>query len=101
MPGGTRFFCRRVYLIVASSRLGFCRDFLIINFAWLLQRKIVVHLHGGGFTPFYESASPLLRRMIDWTYAHVSTYIVLSESLRTQFSAFAADKIQVVENGLR
>ena len=95
------FQCDRVYLIVATSKLGFVRDFLLIWFAWLLRKETIVHLHGGGMRSFYEESSPWMQKLIRSVYQRVDKIIVLGEALRNQFSFVSnLEKIIVVENGL-
>jgi glycosyltransferase involved in cell wall biosynthesis len=102
------FFCTQllnsgaVYMLIASSKLGFLRDALMIWASRLLGRRLVLHLHGGGYRPFYETQPPWLQRVIAKTVAQADAIIVLGEQLRDQF-AFVPnieEKIHVVPNGL-
>ena len=90
-----------VYLIVSTSVLGFIKDFLVILVAWLLRKKIIVHLHGGGYRLFYEQQSPFRQRIIRWTLRRTARIIVLGELLRNQFDFWdAPELIVVVPNGM-
>lgn len=90
-----------LYMPISTSRLGFLRDRLIIQFASFLGRRIVVHLHGSGLKPFYEQAPAQLQSSIRRTYAKVDCYVVLGELLRDQFNFVQGwqDKTAVVLNG--
>ncbi|MGB0383281.1 MAG: glycosyltransferase family 4 protein [Ardenticatenaceae bacterium] len=91
-----------VYMLIASSKFGFLRDACMIWGSRLLRRRIVLHLNGGGYRPFYETQPPWLQRVIAKTLAQADTIIVLGEQLRDQF-AFVPNiekKIRVVPNGL-
>jgi glycosyltransferase involved in cell wall biosynthesis len=94
-------FVSQVYLIVSTSVFGFAKDFLIIVAAWILRKKIVVHLHGGGYRMFYEARSPLGKSIIRWTLSRTNRIIVLGELLRSQFEFLnKPELIAVVPNGL-
>ena len=43
-----------VYVTMASSQLGFLRDFGIILMSKLFRKKLIFHLHGGGYMDFYR-----------------------------------------------
>ena len=93
---------RVVYMLIASSKFGFLRDAFMIWASRLLRRRIVLHLNGGGYRPFYETQPHWLQRWIAKTLAQADTIIVLGEQLRDQF-AFVPNiekKIRVVPNGL-
>lgn len=90
-----------VYLIVSTSVLGFIKDFLVILVASLLRKKIIIHLHGGGYRLFYEQQSPFRQRIIRWTLRRTTRIIVLGELLRSQFDFLdAPELIVVVPNGM-
>lgn len=90
-----------VYIAIGTSRAGFFRDALMIWFSFLLNKKVVIHLHGGGYKHFFNSSPKWLRKTIQLTMNRVDTFIVLGELLRDQFY-FVKDiegKIKVVPNG--
>lgn len=92
-----------IYMTMGDSKLGFMRDFFIINLSFLFKRRIVLHLHGGGYKDFYLNSSPWLQAIIRTTLTRANTIIVLGEMLRDQFSFLECDKknkIKVVANGL-
>ncbi|MCA9230513.1 MAG: glycosyltransferase family 4 protein [Planctomycetales bacterium] len=93
--------CQTLYMPISTSRLGFIRDSMIIRFAALLKRRIVVHLHGSGLKPLYENSSERARKLMRQTLTHVDCYVVLGELLRDQFSFVPGweDKTRVVLNG--
>ena len=91
-----------VYITIASSRVGFLRDALMIWPARLCRRRLVLHLHGAGYQPFYQTQPRWLQGIIAQTLAQADTIIVLGESLRDHFAFVPgyAQKVQVVPNGL-
>jgi glycosyltransferase involved in cell wall biosynthesis len=92
----------RVYLTIATSRLGFLRDAVLIWSAHLLRHRIVLHLKGGGYRRFYLSSSRPMRKAIRATLGCADAIVVLGDTLRTQFR-FVPDakrKVVVVRNGL-
>ena len=91
-----------VYQIISSSRLGFLRDSMILGPAVRAGKRVVLHLHGGGYREFYEGLPPerqaQVRRLLDGA----ERIIVLSETLRDQFAFLPRheEQVAVVPNGL-
>ena len=66
-----------------ASRGSFWRKSVVCLMARAAGRPYIVHLHGGGFTRFYEEESgSLARRWIRSALAHASLVIALSEQWR-------------------
>lgn len=91
-----------VYLLIGQSTVGFLRDACFIWLAWLLDRRIVVHLKGGNYDRFYERQPRWLQRAIRVTLERTDTIIVLSERLKGCFVPIIGDSVpmRVVANGL-
>ena len=92
-----------VYVTMGASRLGFVRDLFIILMTVLFKRKLVFHLHGGGYGDFYQGCPSLLKFIIRHALNSVDKIIVLGDLLRNQFSFLSEShhqKIVVVANGL-
>lgn len=93
--------CNLVYLQIAQSRWGFLRDALIILAARLNGRRIVAHLHGGGYADFYKSLPPPFRWLIRLALRKIYLMIILSEGLRSNFAFLGTDydnRLRVVAN---
>ncbi|MEM7530788.1 MAG: glycosyltransferase family 4 protein [Chloroflexota bacterium] len=93
---------RTVYLVIASSKLGFFRDAMMIWASRLFNRRVVLHLHGGGYQSFYALQPRWLQRVIAKTIDQADKIIVLGTQLRHQFAFVpnAEQKIRVVPNAL-
>lgn len=91
---------QRIYLLIGLSRVSFLRDFLIIWSACLLKRRIVLHVHSGGYRSFYDSQPSWAQRVIMATLMCANALIILSELLREQFDFLpnADEKLYVVPN---
>lgn len=91
-----------LYMPVASSHFGFIRDALSIWPARLLGKRVVLHLHGGGYLDFYKSLPRRFAWVVRKTLTRADTLIVLGELLKDQFGFVpgAARKTRVVPNGL-
>ncbi len=92
-----------VYVTMGASRLGFIRDLFIILMTALFKRRLVFHLHGGGYGDFYQRCPSLLKFIIRHTLNSVDKIIVLGDLLRNQFNFLSENnrqKIVVVANGL-
>jgi len=61
-----------------SSNASFWRKALFIWSAALFRRKVVFHLHGGGFRAFFESRNPLVRRLVAATMRRSDRVLCLS-----------------------
>ncbi len=92
-----------VYVTMGSSNFGFMRDFFIVHTTALFHRRLVLHLHGGGYGDFYHQSGPWLQVIIRRTLNRVDTIIVLGDLLRDQFNFLSREygpEIVVVPNGL-
>jgi glycosyltransferase involved in cell wall biosynthesis len=95
--------CQIYYATMSTSNVGFIRDYLTVGVAKLLGRRIVLHLHGGGFKDFYINGKPWLQRIIRANLERTDTIVVLGELLKEQFECvgdFVKPKLMVVPNGL-
>lgn len=96
--GGVRI----IYLTIGTSRAGFLRDMLMIWLGWLCKKRLVLHLHGGGFLNFYETNPAWMKFLLRHTVNKADSIIVLGDLLRDQFQ-FLQDveaRLAVVPNGL-
>lgn len=90
-----------VYVPLAQNRLGFLRDALFLLTARLLRKRVVVHVHGGGFRDFVDGTDPLTRAIVGASLSGVSQAIVLGERLRPMMSGLVPqERIAVVPNGI-
>lgn len=98
----TLFRVNTVYITIGISRSGFIRDALMIWSAWILRKRTILHLKGGGFLSLYESSSPRMKWLLEHTFARASIIIVLGNLLVDQFSFVPgiSEKLRIVPNGL-
>ena len=91
-----------IYMTISLSRFGFIRDMLVIWAAWLMRKRIVLHLKGGGYKVFYSQQSKWLQYVIAVTLSLSTHIVVLGDLLREQFDFVSGinDKLKVVPNGL-
>jgi glycosyltransferase involved in cell wall biosynthesis len=90
-----------VYVQIAQDRLAFLRDSLFLIPARLLGKKVVVHLHGGYFATFYQSASALTQHLIRYCLGKSARAIVLGTSLGNMFEGIVPrDRVSVIPNGI-
>lgn len=88
-----------LHIMVSRSRLGFLKDFVLMNLAHLAGVKTIVHVRGGDLQRFYTSCGPVLRRLIRFTYRRVDCAIALGPSLRGQFRGLVLErKVRTVLN---
>ncbi len=91
-----RKVCEYAYITITQSVYGNLKDLIYIYL--LRKKKVIVHLHGGGFSKQILSKS-ILKNLNKVIYKNVDFGIVLGESLRNQLSPILNNqKIKVVEN---
>jgi glycosyltransferase involved in cell wall biosynthesis len=88
--------------VQTASRGSFWRKFVVCLLARAAGRPYLVHLHGGGFTRFYENeSSPLGRRLIRSTLAHAALVIALSEEWRERLLKICPTaRVEVLHNAV-
>jgi glycosyltransferase involved in cell wall biosynthesis len=88
--------------VQTASRGSFWRKFVVCLLARAARRPYIVHLHGGGFTRFYENESSSLgRRLIRSTLGHAALVIALSEEWRERVLRICPTaKVEVLHNAV-
>jgi glycosyltransferase involved in cell wall biosynthesis len=88
-----------VHLHVASKG-SFYRKFIFFLIAKFFGKKVIFHLHGGGFFDFFDRGSWLTRHLIRFFEKHVTVIIVVSTDQRSKIlERFPlSDKIKIIFN---
>jgi glycosyltransferase involved in cell wall biosynthesis len=88
--------------VQTASRGSFWRKWLVCLMARAAGRPYLVHLHGGGFSRFYEHESgPLGKLLIRGTLAHASVVIALSEQWRERLLRICPTaRVEVLPNAV-
>ncbi|KAA3664218.1 MAG: glycosyltransferase [Chloroflexi bacterium] len=96
------FNASSIYITIGLSKGSFLRDCFMIWVASLLRRRVVLHVHSGGYGLFYDEQSTWMKQLIRRTLSKAQAIIVLGELLREQFSFLtnADDLLVVVPNAL-
>jgi glycosyltransferase involved in cell wall biosynthesis len=90
-----------VYVPIAQEGLAFLRDSLFLIPARLLRKKVIVHLHGGHFSAFYQSASLPMQRLVRYAIGKSDRAVVLGASLLGMFEGVVPqDRVRVIPNGV-
>lgn len=85
----------KIVHIHTASWNSFNRSTFFIHLAKLLRRKVVIHIHGGGFEEYYASNSEFIHKYL----LMADCVIVLSESWKKFFrQEVGLDKVQIVHN---
>lgn len=85
----------KIVHIHTASWNSFRRSILFIRLAKMMRRKVVVHIHGGGFKEYYASNSEFVRKYL----LMADCVIALSESWRDFFiSKVGLSNVQIVHN---
>ncbi|MGY5710105.1 glycosyltransferase family 4 protein [Vibrio cincinnatiensis] len=91
----------KLYLTTSRSKLGFFRDaFVILTFKiFNTKSEVVNHLHGADFISFRTGAGKgILLKLVDFVYGFVNHSIVLTESMKEQYSSFPSMKVSCLNN---
>lgn len=91
-----------VHVHMASGRSTY-RKCHYINIAKKNNKKVVLHVHGGGFKEFFEKeCSNKQKKFIMNTFNKCDKIIVLSHKWKEYFSQYiSSDKIKIVYNGVK
>jgi len=91
-----------VYITTAQSKVGFVRDYFIINLAKFFGCKIIAHQFGANYGGFYNSQSDFVKNLIVKTFYKTDRIIVEGDYTKKQFD-FLPDyqtKVYSLPNGL-
>jgi glycosyltransferase involved in cell wall biosynthesis len=87
--------------VQAASYGSFWRKFVVCLLARAAGRPYIFHLHGGGFSRFYEESGWLARRLIRGTLRHASLVIALSEQWRERLLQICPiARVEVLHNAV-
>ena len=88
------------YLTISQSKFGNIRDIIIVKLVQLKKRKIIVHLHGGGFRNILDYEFGAYQKKVNYKIlSKVDAAIVLSDSLKYIFEGIVPNEnIHVVKN---
>ncbi|HUQ64677.1 MAG TPA: glycosyltransferase family 4 protein [Flavitalea sp.] len=88
----------RIIHIHHASRGSFLRKSLLALIGKVFGKKIILHIHGGGFHNFYNRAK-FLKPFIKWTLESSDAVICLSEMWKKYYSsAFKLKRLVIINN---
>lgn len=81
-----------------ASKGSFLRKSLLVLIGKLFRKKVILHIHGGGFHNFYRN-SKWLRPYIRFILEHADAVACLSENWRKYYSTtFTLRRLEVINN---
>lgn len=88
------------YFTISQSKFGNIRDIIILKSIFLKKKKVLIHLHGGGFKNLLEDDMSKLQKKINIkTLKNIDGAIVLGKSLKYIFDGIIDEQnIFVVKN---
>jgi glycosyltransferase involved in cell wall biosynthesis len=90
-----------VYVPVSQNTLGFLRDSLFMIPCRVFGIPLLIHLHGGGFRVFFDSANHATKALVRFCLRGTTAAIVLSSCFLDMFGdLLPREKVVVVENGI-
>lgn len=89
-------FCSniRVVHIHTASYNSFKRSALFISLANFFKRKVVIHIHGGGFKEYYEKSTSFVHKNL----LKCDTIIALTEYWKEYFNGLGFENVVIVPN---
>lgn len=89
-------FCRstKIVHIHTASYNSFKRSALFISLAKFFKRKVVIHIHGGGFKEYYEKNTSFVHKNL----LKCDTIIALTEYWKKFFEGLGFENVIVVPN---
>lgn len=89
-------FCRdiRIVHIHTASNNSFKRSTLFISLARFFKRKVVIHIHGGGFKEYYEKNTSFVHKNL----LKCDTIIALTQYWKEFFEGLGFENVIVVPN---
>lgn len=74
--------------IHTASKGSFYRKSIFCILGFMLRKKVILHMHGGGFKEFFYSSSPLLKRYIAFVLVNFTDrLIVLTDGWNNWFTS--------------
>lgn len=91
-----------IYLNTSQSKVGFIRDYIIINSAAFFKRKIIAHQFGANYTRYYAEQSAENKERIRSTLQKTYKVVVEGDFTKEQFSFLPnyREKVISIPNGL-
>ncbi|KNY26588.1 glycosyltransferase [Pseudobacteroides cellulosolvens] len=90
---------KAIFHINTASNGSYFRKSIIARMCLLFGRKVILHIHGGGFIDFIESSKPQKKKAIITLLRRVHHIIVLSDFWLESYQKYTAkDKISVLYN---
>ena len=84
-----------------ASRGSFYRKSLIVKLSKFLCKKVIIHLHGAGFTEFYEDESnDKQKKYINDIFFMADQVVVLSTEWKSKILSWFECNISILENGV-
>lgn len=91
-----------VYISISQVYWGYLRDLLFLLPARIMNKKLLIHLHGGAFNVFINSQMWLLRWITKYIFSGKVWGIVLGDNLKACFSELLeSERIWIVPNGIK
>ncbi len=88
-----------IFHINTASNGSYFRKSIIAKLCLMFDRKVILHIHGGGFIDFIESSKPQKKKAIISLLRRVHHIIVLSDFWLESYKKYTSkDKISVLYN---
>ena len=88
-----------IHIHGASNGSFYRKYFLFIIAKKVFKKKVIYHLHGGGFENFHKASSSFVKTRIKYLVENVDTVICLSEKWRVFFDQnFKCKKLKIIPN---
>ena len=89
-----------VYLNGARSIGGTFRNVPFLIISKILRNKTILHFHCGDIDDFINSQNKIVKFLLLFTYKLADKLIILSPTLRKNFSQLESNNLVIIENGI-
>ena len=84
---------KAVHIHTASNN-SFRRSAIFISIAKILKRKVIIHIHGGGFKEYYEKKTTFVKEQL----VKCDTIIALTKYWKEYFNGLGFENVVIVPN---
>lgn len=93
-------FYKNIYIITSMSTFGFLRDFSFFSLSYIFKKRIILHLHGGGFREnFFNKQNTFIKLLIKLMYSNSDKIFLLSKKFEKDFdNIIKKNNIEIIPN---
>lgn len=96
-----RYTIDKAYFNLNADRNTFMKDFLLMFFPLVLNKRIIIHLHCSNLADFYKKSGSFAKGLFHLITSKNVLFIILSENIRKSLDRIIPNpKMMVIDNGI-